>query len=66
MTKPAAESNSYSGVRRSAEVVNVLARSAGSHASVQRGDPQKAETVMRKHLRSDKQRVLALLDIAFA
>ena len=34
--------------------------------AIQRGDPQKAETVMREHLRSGKQRVLALPDAAFA
>ena len=33
--------------------------------AIQRGDPQKAETVMREHLRSGKQRVLALPDTVF-
>jgi len=34
--------------------------------AIQRGDPQNAETVMREHLRSGKQRVLAMPDPAFA
>ena len=34
--------------------------------AIQRGDAQNAETVMREHLRSGKQRVLALPDPAFA
>ena len=33
--------------------------------AIQRGDPQNAETVMREHLRSGKQRVLALPDAVF-
>jgi DNA-binding GntR family transcriptional regulator len=33
--------------------------------AIQRGDPQNAETVMREHLRSGKQRVLALPDTVF-
>jgi len=44
--------------------------SAADHLAVakaiQRGDPQQAETVMRQHLRSGKQRVLDLPDTAFA
>jgi DNA-binding FadR family transcriptional regulator len=33
--------------------------------AIQRGDPQNAETVMREHLRSGKERVLALPDTVF-